>query len=79
VSYTITITRGDNYVQSYDVWAHAARYPSIDGDGVFVANVPISTNASSVVYSWTSPTTGTWKFVAIARRHDVYSAPKRAT
>lgn len=78
-TYSIQITRGDDYTQSFDVWAKSKAYPTIDGDGVFVGNVPISTNATSVTTTWTPPAAGSWYFVIVSRRFDVYSRPIRTT
>ena len=74
VSHNITLTRGtgDEETQSYDVWANPQRMPMVDGDGIFVANVPIGGGQSSVVYVWTPPTDAAlWHFLAIPMRHDV--------
>lgn len=74
VSHNITLTRGSNdeQTQSFDVWANPTRIPQGDGDGTFVANVPIGGGQSSVVYVWTPPTDAAlWHFMAIPIRHDV--------
>lgn len=77
ISITIQRTSGDVSTQSYNVWAKSGTYPSVDGDGVFVANIPIGTNQSSVSYVWTPPANGTWQMVATAVRFDTSSLPGR--
>lgn len=74
VQHSITLTRsaGDEETQSFDVWANPLRIPQGDGDGTFVANVPIGGGQASVVYTWTPPTDALrWSFLAIPIRHDV--------
>ena len=77
----ITLNRASNdfYTQSFNVWAKAGSYPSVDGDGVFVGNIPIGTNQTSVTYTWTPPSNGTWLCVATAVRFDISSLPGRLT
>ncbi len=79
ISITLTRGTGDVTTQSFNVWAKSTGFPVTDGDGSFVANVPIGTNASSVTYTWTPPANGTWLFTVTAVRFDVSSLPIMVT
>lgn len=79
VSITITRPTGDVSTQSYNVWAKNGAYPTTDGDGVFVGNVPIGTNQTTVTYVWTPPASGSWFVIATGVRFDVSSLPARLT
>lgn len=70
----ITITRGtgDEFTQSYDIWANAQRIPQCDGDGIYVGNAPIGGGQTSVLFPWVQPASaGNWRFLIIPMRHDV--------
>lgn len=75
----IVLTKGtnDNWTQSYNVWAKTGGMPQTDGDGVFVGNIPIGTNATSVTKTWTPPANGTYQFLAVPVRFDVSGLPAR--
>ena len=77
----VLITRGtgDVYSQSFDLWAQAGRYPICAGDGQYVANVPIDADQDYVAYSWTPPSSGTWKLIAIPIRHEIRGIPVKVT
>jgi hypothetical protein len=79
ISITINRATGDVSTQSFNVWAKSGTYPTTDGDGMFVANITISTNASSVTYVWTPPSNGNWYLIATGVRFDVSSLPARLT
>jgi hypothetical protein len=79
ISITIQRTSGDVSTQSFNVWAKSGGYPTTDGDGIFVANVPIGTNVTTVTYVWTPPSNGAWFVVATGVRFDVSSLPARLT
>jgi hypothetical protein len=66
----VNIIRVGGNATSFDVWAKKNVVPENDGDGVFVANVPIAANETSVTYAWTAPSDGSWKFLAIPRYLD---------
>ncbi len=63
---TITVERGDNSMAtSFLVWAQFRRPPAMDGDGVFVGDIPISAADSEVSYDWTAPNNNAdWRFIA---------------
>lgn len=79
VQFLITRGTGDYYSQSFDIWAQSGRYPLQEGDGTYVANVPIEANATSVSYTWTLPGTGTYYGIAIPIRHEMRGIPVKAT
>lgn len=62
---SVSITRSDSYVESFDVYARVNGYPIEEGDGIFVANIPISPSQTTVTSTWTPPADGTWKFIAV--------------
>lgn len=66
--YTISITRGDDFATSFDVYAKNGDYPLEAGDGIMVGNVTIDPDDDTVQTTWTPPTAGTWAFAAVARR-----------
>ncbi len=74
---TIAIDRGNNSMAtSFLVWAKFRSFPECDGDGVFVGDIAITADASSVNYDWTSPNNSTlWKFIAIPRYLDQVGIP----
>ena len=69
---TIRIERGDNSMAtSFLIWAKFRSFPTTDGDGVFVGDIPISPNETSVSYGWDAPNNQTnWKFIAAPKYQD---------
>lgn len=63
---TITIERGEgDMATSFLVWSAYRRYPQCDGDGVFVGQIDIGPDESSVSYDWTTPNgSANWKCIA---------------
>lgn len=53
VTINITITRGDEWEDSYDVWAKLSSVPLEEGDGVYIGNYPIEPNEDSITIAWT--------------------------
>ena len=70
---TIRIERGDNSMAtSFLVWGKFRAFPQCDGDGVFVGDIPISPDETSVSYDWDSPNNQTaWYFIAAPRYQDI--------
>lgn len=66
-AYTITINRTDDYTTSYDVYAQLTAYPADPLLATSVGNVTIAPSATFCTTSWTPPSSGTWKFVAVPR------------
>ena len=68
----IVVDRGANSMAtSFLVWGKFRAYPQNDGDGVFVADIPIGASDSSVIYEWTTPNNSAdWKFIAIPKHMD---------
>ena len=79
VTQYILITKGANdyTTQSYNVWAKTGSCPQSPGDGVYVGNIPIGTNASSVTVAWVPPNNGIYQFLSQPVRYDVTGIPAR--
>ena len=58
MAFYITITRTDDWTESYSVWAKRGAIPLEEGDGIFVANYPIAPDETGVSEEWTPPWTG---------------------
>jgi hypothetical protein len=69
---TIVIERGNNSMAtSFLVWGAFRRFPQTDGDGVFVGEIDISPDETSVTYEWDTPNNQTdWKFIAAPKYQD---------
>lgn len=63
-SYSVTITRADEWDDGYEVWAKQRVAPLEYGDGTYVGMYPILPSAASVTFSWTSPGGTGWIFSA---------------
>jgi hypothetical protein len=70
---SITINRGDNQMAtSFLVWSAFRRYPTTDGDGVFVGEIEISPSATSVSQDWDSPNNSAdWKFICAPKFNEI--------
>ena len=66
--YTVTITRGDAWDTSYDLWAKRGSVPLEEGDGVFLGNYPIAPDKSSVSATPTLPNDGTFGILVVPIR-----------
>lgn len=77
ITITIAVNRATgSMATSFLVWAKYRAFPQNDGDGVFVAEVPIDASATSVTYDWEMPNSGTdWKFIAIPKYMDQVGIP----
>ena len=69
---TIIIERGDNSMAtSFLIWGAYRRYPTTDGDGVFVGEVEITAAETSVSTEWDTPNnSANWKFIAAPKRFE---------
>lgn len=70
---TIVVDRGDNAMAtSFLVWAKYRTYPQCDGDGTFVAEIPITAAETSVTYEWDAPNNNAnWKFIAAPKNMEI--------
>lgn len=69
-SYTITLTRADDYATGFDVYAKATGYPTEPGDGILVGSVAIGADEDEAILNWEAPASGTYYFAAVAKRGD---------
>ncbi len=69
---TIRIERGaNNMATSFLVWAKYKSFPTTDGDGVFVGDLPITAAETEIEYDWTTPNNATdWKFITASKFQD---------
>ncbi len=69
---TIIIERGDNQMAtSFLVWGAFKRYPTTDGDGVFVGEIEIEPSETSVTTEWDTPNnSANWKFICAPKRFE---------
>jgi hypothetical protein len=78
-NWTLTVNRATDWDQAYDIYAKVGSYPAFAGDGVWVGLYVIAAGAAFVVTSWIAPSTGAWKFIAVAQANGRVSAPGRLT
>ena len=62
---SISITRQDPWVESYDLYAKSNTEPLEDGDGIFIMNLPINPIDTSVSTTWTTLDDSAWYIRAI--------------
>ena len=72
VTYQIVIPRatGDTHVLSFDLWAKRESAPNAVGDGIFVGNIVIGADETSVSTTYATPLDGRYFFLVIPRRND---------
>jgi hypothetical protein len=76
MAYTLIINRATgSFATSFDVWAKEGAFPQNDGDGVFIANVTIDADETSVSYVPTIDDPDSYKYIAIPRYLDQVGLP----
>lgn len=63
-SVNLTITRANDFDESYEVWMKSGGVPLEYGDGLYAGNYPIMPWETSITFSVVTPPGTTWGFSA---------------